>query len=238
MDRSVETSSLRKLQAGEFWAGVRAELPLIVGVVPFGMIYGVVAVNAGMPASAAQAMSAILFAGSAQFATAQLVAGGAPTVVMITTIFILNLRHALYSASIAPYTQHLSTLWKMGLSYLLTDEAYAVTILNYEEDGDKTHRHWFFLGAGLALWTFWQISTALGILLGTIIPTSWSLDFAAALTFIAMTIPLLRDRAAVFAALVAGAVAVIAYPLPYKLGLVLAALSGITAGLLAEGKRQ
>lgn len=221
----------------EFWAGVRAELPLILGVVPFGMIYGVVAVNAGMPASAAQAMSAVVFAGSAQFATAQLVAGGAPTLVLITTIFILNLRHALYSASIAPYTRHLSFLWKAGLSYLLTDEAYAVTILNYEEDKDTRHAHWFFLGAGLALWTSWQISTAAGILLGTVIPSSWSLDFAAALTFIAMTIPLLRDRAAVVAALAAGVVAVIAYPLPYKLGLVLAAVCGIAAGMIAEGKR-
>lgn len=238
MDRTAETNSLRKLQTSEFWAGVRAELPLILGVFPFGLIYGVVAINAGMPAGAAQAMSAVVFAGSAQFATAQLVSGGAPTLVLISTIFILNLRHALYSASIAPYTKHLSTLWKMGLSYLLTDEAYAVTILNYEEDGDNTHRHWFFLGAGLALWTFWQISTAAGIFLGTVIPTSWSLDFAAALTFIAMTIPLLRDRAAVLAALAAGVVAVVAYPLPYKLGLILAAFTGIVVGIIAEGKRQ
>lgn len=238
MDRTAETNSLRKLQTSEFWAGVRAELPLILGVFPFGLIYGVVAINAGMPAGAAQAMSAVVFAGSAQFATAQLVSGGAPTLVLISTIFILNLRHALYSASIAPYTKHLSTLWKMGLSYLLTDEAYAVTILNYEEDGDNTHRHWFFLGAGLALWTFWQISTAAGIFLGTVIPTNWSLDFAAALTFIAMTIPLLRDRAAVLAALAAGVVAVVAYPLPYKLGLILAAFTGIVVGIIAEGKRQ
>lgn len=238
MDRTAETNSLRKLQTSEFWAGVRAELPLILGVFPFGLIYGVVAINAGMPAGAAQAMSAVVFAGSAQFATAQLVSGGAPTLVLISTIFILNLRHALYSASIAPYTKHLSTLWKMGLSYLLTDEAYAVTILKYEEDGDNTHRHWFFLGAGLALWTFWQISTAAGIFLGTVIPTNWSLDFAAALTFIAMTIPLLRDRAAVLAALAAGVVAVVAYPLPYKLGLSLAAFTGIVVGIIAEGKRQ
>lgn len=238
VDRSADSISLRKLQTSVFWAGVRAELPLILGVIPFGMIYGVVAINAGMPASAAQAMSAVVFAGSAQFATAQLVSGGAPTLVLISTIFILNLRHALYSASIAPYTKHLSPLWKMGLSYLLTDEAYAVTILNYEKDGDNTHRHWFFLGAGLALWTTWQFSTAAGIFLGTVIPTSWSLDFAAALTFIAMTIPLLRDRAAVFAALAAGVVAVAAYPLPYKLGLILAAFTGVVVGMIAEGKRQ
>lgn len=237
MERPLAETLSQKPRAREFLAGVRAELPLILGVIPFGMIYGVVAVNAGMPPGAAQAMSAIVFAGSSQFAAAQLVAGGAPTMVLISTIFILNLRHALYSASIAPYLKPLSPLWKAGLSYLLTDEAYAVSILNYEQEGNRAHAHWFFLGAGLALWTSWQISTAAGILLGTVIPTSWSLDFAAALTFIAMTIPLLRDKAAVAAALAAGIVAVAAYSLPYKLGLVLAALTGIVVGMLAEGKR-
>jgi hypothetical protein len=86
----------------------------------------------------------------------------------------------LYSASIAPYTKHLSGWWKAGLSYLLTDEAYAVTIGNYEREGDNSYKHWFFLGAGLTLWIFWQLSTAAGILLGAVIPAEWSLDFAAA----------------------------------------------------------
>lgn len=238
MNAAVEGVNPRQHMAREFWAGVRAELPLIVGVFPFGMIYGVVAISSGMPASAAQAMSSIVFAGSAQFATAQLVAGGVPTLVLVMTIFILNLRHALYSASIAPYTRHLSAAWKAGLSYLLTDEAYAVTILNYEREGDNLYRHWFFLGAGLALWTFWQISTAAGIFLGTVIPAAWSLDFAAALTFIAMTLPLLRDRATVAAALAAGVMALLAYPLPYRLGLVAAAIAGIVTGMLVEGKRR
>lgn len=236
MEETPSGAALRKRQSSQFWAGLRAELPLILGVFPFGMIYGVVAVNAGMPASAAQAMSAVVFAGSAQFAAAQLVAGGAPTLVLIMTIFVLNLRHALYSASVAPFTKHLSPLWKAGLSYLLTDEAYAVTILHYEEESKNDQRHWFFFGAGLTLWTFWQISTAAGIFLGTVIPSSWSLDFAAALTFIAMTIPLLRDKAAVAAAAAAGLVAIIAYPLPFKLGLVAAAFAGILTGMLVEGR--
>ena len=238
MGSLTEAPGPRQRRLREFWAGARAELPLIVGVFPFGMIYGVVAVSAGMPTGAAQAMSAIVFAGSAQFATAQLVAGGVPTLVLVMTIFILNLRHALYSASIAPYTKHLSGWWKAGLSYLLTDEAYAVTIGNYERDSDITNKHWYFLGAGLTLWTFWQLSTAAGILLGTVIPAAWSLDFAAALTFIAMTLPLIRDRATVAAALAAGVVAVAAYPFPYKLGLVAAAFAGILTGMLVEGRRK
>ena len=238
MEALIDGAVSRQQRLREFWAGARAELPLIVGVFPFGMIYGVVAVSAGIPASTAQAMSAIVFAGSAQFATAQLAAGGVPTLMLVMTIFILNLRHALYSASIAPYTKHLSGWWKAGLSYLLTDEAYAVTIGNYERESDITYKHWFFLGAGLTLWTFWQLSTAAGILLGTVIPAAWSLDFAAALTFIAMTLPLIRDRATLAAALAAGVVAVAAYPLPYRLGLVAAAFAGILTGMLVEGRRK
>lgn len=238
METSTASASPRQRQRREFWAGVRGELPLILGVFPFGMIYGVLAISAGIPAGAAQAMSAIVFAGSAQFATARLVAGGAPTLVLVMTIFILNLRHALYSASIAPYTKHLSGWWKAALSYLLTDEAYAVTIGNYEREGDQAYKHWFFLGAGLTLWIFWQLSAAAGILLGAVIPAEWSLDFAGALTFIAMTLPLLRDRATLSAAVAAGVVAVVAFPLPYKLGLVAAAFAGIATGLLVEGRRK
>jgi predicted branched-subunit amino acid permease len=120
------------------------------------------------------------------------------------------------------------------LSYLLTDEAYAPTIIHYEKEGSTPQAHWFLLGAGAALWVNWQISTALGIFLGTAIPESWSLDFALPLTFIAMVVPVLKDRPAIAAALSAGLVALVAFTLPYKLGLILAALVGIVVGTLLE----
>ena len=113
----------------EFLFGVRDELPILLGVIPFGMIYGILALSAGLNPFDAQAMSAVVFAGSAQFMLAQLVKSGTPALVMIMTGFVINLRHALYSASLAPYTRHLSPFWKTVLSYLLTDEAYAVTVL-------------------------------------------------------------------------------------------------------------
>ena len=113
-----------------FWAGVRAELPLLIGVAPFGMIYGVLALNAGLSPAPAQMMSSIIFAGSAQFITAQLLREAAPGLVIVLTIAVVNLRHMLYSASMAPYLQALPMRWKALLSYLLTDEAYAVTILH------------------------------------------------------------------------------------------------------------
>lgn len=112
----------------EFLHGIRDELPILIGVLPFGMIYGVSAVSAGIPATLAQAMSCIVFAGSAQFVIAQLIRSGTLWLVVILTAFIVNIRHLLYSASLAPYTRKLHPLWKLLLAYLLTDEAYAVTI--------------------------------------------------------------------------------------------------------------
>jgi len=227
--------------ASEFTSGIKAELPILVGVIPFGLIYGVLAIGAGIPPLAAQAMSAIIFAGSAQILTTQLYGVGTPAVVMVLATAIINLRHTLYSASIAPYTKKLGGAWKWLLAYLLTDEAYAVTIIHYQQtqpeidaSGNSDTRHWFFLGAGLALWSTWQVSTAAGIFLGGQIPASWSLDFTLALTFIALVVPNLKDRAGFAAALSAGVVAVLAFALPYKLGLVLASMVGIAAGLLVE----
>ena len=120
---------------------------------------------------------------------------------------------------------------------MLTDEAYAVTITHYEADDVNPSAHWYFLGAGLTLWTSWQISTAVGIFLGATLPANWPLDFALPLTFIALVIPVLNDRPAIAAALSAGVVALLAYHLPYKLGLMLAALVGITIGTLLEGRK-
>ena len=224
-------------QSKNFWAGARAEIPLLIGVFPFGMIYGALALNAGLSASAAQSMSSIVFAGSAQFITTELVHQLTPGPVIVLTIAVVNLRHMLYSASLAPYLASVSTRWKVLLGYLLTDEAYAPTAIHYEKEGVTPWGHWFLLGAGLALWTNWQISTGLGIFLGTAIPESWSLDFALPLTFIAMVVPVLKNRPAIAAAISAGVVALVAYSLPYKLGLILAALVGITVGTVLEGRK-
>lgn len=221
-------------QSQHFWKGVRSEIPLLIGVFPFGMIYGALALNSGLSPAAAQLMSSIVFAGSSQFITAQLVHENTPGFVIVLTIAVVNLRHMLYSASLAPYAASLSTRWKALLSYFLTDEAYAPTILHYEKEGMAPQAHWFWLGAGLALWLTWQVSTALGIFLGAAIPESWSLDFALPLTFIAMVVPVLKDRPAIAAALSAGAVALVAFGLSYRLGLILAALVGILVGTLLE----
>jgi len=224
-------------QSKNFWEGVRAEIPLLIGVFPFGMIYGALAINAGLSTAVSQLMSSIVFAGSAQFITTQLVREATPGLIIVLTIAVVNLRHMLYSASLAPYLVALSTRWKALLAYLLTDEAYVPAALHYEKNDVTPYSHWFLLGAGLALWTTWQISTALGIFLGTAIPEEWSLDFALPLTFIAMAVPVLKNQPTIAAALSAGMVALIAYSLPYRLGLLIAALVGIAVGTFLEARK-
>jgi len=227
----------------EFLTGLKDEFPILPGVVPFGMIYGVSALSAHIPVGTALAMSSVVFAGSSQFIIVQLIAAGTPPIVIIFTAFIVNIRHMLYSATLAPYVKRLGVGWKWLLAYLLTDEAYVVTISHYRKEEAqaevyKSYKHWYFFGAGLALWATWQASTAIGIFLGTQVPASWSLDFTSTLTFIALVVPSLKDRASTAAALTAGIVAVLIYALPFKLSLAVATLCGIAVGLVVETLRQ
>jgi len=221
----------------EFWKGVQATLPILLGAAPLGTIYGVLATSAGLSSSSAQAASAIIFAGSSQFILVQLINLGTPALIMILTGFIINLRHALYSISIAPYFSHLSTFWKLLLSYLLTDETYAIAVMDFHKEDQTDRTHWFFLGAGLALWSCWQLSTAAGIYLGAQIPPGWGLDFTLALTFIALSVPAINDRPTLLTAISAGTTALLTSGLPYKLGLIAAAGVGIAVGYWSEQRQ-
>jgi 4-azaleucine resistance transporter AzlC len=218
----------------EFLSGIKAELPILIAVAPFGMIYGALGLDAGLSPVQVQAMSVIVFAGSAQFIMAQLFAVHSPVLVIVITAFLLNLRHALYSASVAPYVKHLSAGWRGTLAYLLTDEAYAVSIIHYQQPTETKYKHWFFLGSGLALWSTWQLSTAAGIFVGSLIPPGWPLEFFITLTFIALVVPNLDDRPSTIAALTGGLVSVMALNLPFSLGLIVAAFAGIGVGILTD----
>jgi len=222
----------------EFWSGVRDESPILLGVVPFGMIFGALAIASGLSTAAAQAMSSIVFAGSAQFIAAQLLGADASGIVILMVVFVVNLRHALYSASVAPHVEALRPGWKLMLAYLLTDEAYAVTISHYNSNGEARLRHWYFLGAGLTLWASWQLSTAIGIFIGAQIPRDWPLGFVLPVTFIALVVPGLKDGAGVAAAVIAGVLGLAAAGLPYKTGIIVAALVGILVGMLVEGRKR
>ena len=218
----------------EFLAGVRAQAPLLLGVTPFGMAYGAYAVKSGLSSGLAQAMSAIIFGGASQLVASRLIAQSVPGAVIVLTVLLVNLRHMLYSAALAPHVEHLERRWRWLLAYLLTDEAYATAITRYRRGDAAAYGHWFFLGTGLALWTAWQISTAIGVFVGAAVPDSWSLDFALPLTFIALLVPALTGRPAIVAAAVAGCVAVLGYHWPYGTGLLSAAVAGMLAGMVAD----
>lgn len=223
--------------ASAFLLGVRTLLPMHLGVVPFGVIYGVVALQSGIPPLAAFLMSSLVFAGSAQFLLAQLVGAGAPALLSLGAVGLINLRHALYSASAAPILNALPRRWKLLLAYLLTDEAYAAAIPHLLEHPRSPVAHWILFGAGFALWTGWQFATLAGVLIGAQLPADLGLDFALPLTFIAIVVPLIDSRARLAAALAAGEVAVPLAGLPWKTGLFAAALAGLAAGAFVGEKR-
>ena len=220
----------------EFLHGCRDILPLILGAIPFGIIFGTLAVGAGLSGWQAMGMSLLVFAGSAQFIAITLITGGVGAAVVLLTTFVVNLRHALYSAAMQPFVRHLPNRWRVPLAFWLTDEAFAVIQHRYARDDGSPHRHWFFLGAALTMYLGWQLSTLVGIAFGKAVPdiASWGLDFAMIATFIGIAVPMMRTRPQVASALAAGAVALLCWQLPYKLGLVAAALAGILVGVWLE----
>lgn len=218
----------------EFFSGLRNLLPLLIGVAPFGTLFGIVALTAKLSFGVTVALSLFVFAGASQFAAVALLTQGAAYPLIVLTVFIVNLRHAFYGASVAPYLRGLPKIWQRVLAYTTTDESYAVTITHYRDatQGDPAHKHWYFLGANLGLFCMWQIATVLGYFIGQLIgdPLALGLDFTLPLIFIAILIPRLKSRAAIASASVAGLMAVLGFALPSKLGLLIAIAAGIAAG--------
>jgi predicted branched-subunit amino acid permease len=228
-----KSKTSQNLSAGsEFWAGVRDEVPLIFGVAPFGLVFGVLGLESGLTPWQTILMSSILFGGASQIVFAQLWAAGVPPLVVGGSVSVINMRHILYSASIAAYLRHLPLRWRILLGYLLTDEAYAISIRRFQHAPPGPNQHFHLLGSGMLLWTSWQFSTIFGVLVGGTIPDAWSLSFAIPLTFIAIVAPILKTRADLAAATTAGTIAIIGQPLPWNLWLITAAIGGILAGWL------
>jgi 4-azaleucine resistance transporter AzlC len=223
----------------EFWAGVRAITPLVIGAIPFGMIFGTLAAGSGLSFAATLAMSTFVFAGSSQFIAIGLVAADTALPLIILTTGVVNLRHLLYAVSLVPYLQARSPLWKLLLGFCLTDEAFAVAIGRYQQRDRSPDKHWYQLGASLFMYINWQLSTLAGLTIGQWIPdaASWGLDFAMSATFIGMVIPYVKNRPMIATVGVAGIVALLAHGLPHQLGLMVAAVAGILAGVWAEPQK-
>ena len=224
------------LSKAEFVAGSRAVAPVLVGTVPFGFVAGVAAISAGMTPLQGIALSVLSFSGIAQLIAAQLIAVDSPVVVTIGAAAVVSLRFLMYSAAMAPHLAHLDRRWRTLLAYLMTDQNFALAARRYAEPGDTRHVHWYFLGGATTLYVTWQIAVVIGVVAGAQVPASWSLDFAVVLSFIALLVPAVRTRADLGAAIVAGAVALWAAGLPYRLALVVASIAGIATGLAIEAR--
>jgi predicted branched-subunit amino acid permease len=215
-----------------FRDGVFSAVPLTVGVAPWGVVTGVAMVSAGFTGAQAVGMSVLVFAGSAQLAVLPLLIAKAPLWVMFATGLLVNLRYFIYSAVLAPHFTRLSRHWRALLSYIMVDGVFAMFAGRFRPGDGFAHKHWWYLGGSSLMWVVWQLASLLGIFGGALIPRAWSLEFAATLALIALLMPLLFDRAVVSGAIVAGVVSLLGSRLPMNLGVLLAVIAGVGAGLL------
>jgi len=224
----------------EFWRGVRATVPMIVGAIPFGILFGAIAINAGLSVMATLGFSLIVYAGSAQFVAAGLIATGASVGVVVLTTFFVNLRHALYAVSVGPYLKNLPQRWLLPLGFWLTDETYAAVISRFRESEKEAdngpNKHWFQLGSSLAMYSNWQLCTVIGVVAGSRFEQlgEWGLEFAIIVTFIGIVVPLITRMPMLVCALVAAGAALLFRDIPHQLGLIVASILGIAAGYVSE----
>jgi 4-azaleucine resistance transporter AzlC len=218
----------------DFLAGARACLPATPGIAAFGVIMGVATVGVGLSPWLAILMTVIVYAGTAQLAALQLFVAGAPLPVILVAGLILNIRFVLYSLSVAPHVARGSLRRKLALSYLLSDNGYAPFAARFAGAPDTRNKIDYLLGSCTAVWVAWNAGTIAGVVAGARVPEGWHLEFVVTLTFLALAIAVIRDRALAAAALASGVTAVLAYPLPFRLGLIAAAAVGIAAGVVWE----
>ena len=235
LNEAIEEEPKTASPVAAFVSGTKAIVPVLIALIPFAVAFGATAVGNGLSSLEALAMSVFVFAGAAQLAAIPLLSAGASVGIIVLTVLVVNLRMTLYSASLAPHFRRLPIGWKGLLSYLLTDQAYAATITRFDDgETEEPDKRWYYLGVALAIWVTWQAATMLGVFLGAWASEGWSLDFVLPLTFIALAVPAIKDRATTAAALSAGGAAVLAATLPLNLGLITAASVGVLGGLFAE----
>jgi len=213
--------------------GITDVSPLMIPVVPFGIIFGVIGMELGLSAYMTFGMSVIIFGGASQIVLLQLFSGGASSLVTITSVGAVNSRHLLYGAVFSEYLSHLKLSWKVILSYVLIDQAFAVSNTYFKKNKENEFKHYHLLGAGFTCWTVWQISTVLGIVLGSVIPEELGLSFTISLTFLALLINDFRKFKNIIVMLVSGIVATIGYnTIPFQAYIIVAALSGLLVATL------
>lgn len=219
-----------------YWAGFREGVPFLLVIVPFGLLFGVVATEAGFTSVQTMAFSSVVFAGAAQFAALQLMAEDAPILIVIATALAVNLRMAMYSASLSIWMGD-APLWQRALvAYVNVDQSYAVSINRFEDQPDLTisQRIAFFFGAVTPVCPMWVVATGFGIWIGDGIPEWMALDFAVPICFLAIIAPMMRTLAHMLAAVTSIVLALSLAFLPYNLGLLGAAMVAMIVGAQVE----
>ncbi|MGJ8610578.1 MAG: AzlC family ABC transporter permease [Octadecabacter sp.] len=223
-----------------YWHGFRAGLPFLLVVFPFGILFGVVAIEAGFTALQTMAFSSVVFAGASQFAALQLMLEDAPFVIVVATALAVNLRMAMYSASLAVWLGK-APLWQRALiAYVNVDQSYAVSVNRFEDEPNLTlpQRVAYFFGAVTPVCPMWIVATALGILIGDTIPDWIALDFALPICFLAIIAPMMRTLAHMMAAVTSIVLALLLAGLPYNIGLLIAAVIAMIVGAQIEIRTQ
>ena len=191
-------------------------LPLMIPVIPFGIIFGAIGIELGFGPYVTYATSIIIFSGASQIVFFQLLSAGASSLVAITSSSVISTRHLLYGAVVNQYLSNLSLYWKIGLSYILTDQAFAVSNEYFKKNKNEKFKHYFLLGSGITLWIVWQLTTIIGILLGSIVPEELGLTFTIPLTFFALLVNYLRSIDHIIVIVVSGMMSVLLFEMPFK----------------------
>ncbi len=207
-----------------FLEGAMDITPLLIPVVPFGIILGAIGIELGFSPLETFATSFIIFGGASQIVFLQLISGGASTLITIASTFFVNSRHLLYGLSLNEYVSRLPIGWKILLSYLLTDQSYAVSNSYFYKNKKKEFKHYYLLGSGLNLWLVWQLFTLVGVFLGSIVPEELGLAFTIPLTFIALLVNYFRKIDHLIVILVSGSFSLILFNAPFKLYIILSSL--------------
>jgi len=211
-----------------FIKGIIDVSPLMIPVVPFGIIYGVIGMELGLSPYMTFGMSIIIFGGASQIVLLQLFSAGASSFVIISSVGAVNSRHLLYGAVFSEYLSYLKITWKIILSYVLIDQAFAVSNTYFKKNRKNENKHYHLLGAGFTCWFIWQISTILGIVLGSVVPEELGLSFTISLTFLALLINDFRKFKNIIVMLTSGIVATLGYTtIPFKAYIIVAALSAL-----------
>ena len=215
-----------------FLKGVIDVSPLMIPVVPFGLIFGVLAIDVGFTPMETMGMSLIIFGGASQIVLLQLFSGGASSLVIISSVGAVNSRHLLYGAVVSEHLSDLKLIWKIIISYFLIDQAFARSNEYFKKNKDE-NKYFHLVGGGATCWIIWQSTTFLGIILGAAIPEKLGLSFAIPLTFLALLINDFRKFINVFVIIVSGLVATLGYNIiPFKAYVIVAALIGLLSAII------